>query len=165
MTPNTPTLHMLCGKIAAGKSTLAHHLAQAENTVRLAEDDWLAALFEEELKTPQDYLRLSDRLRDIIGPHVVALLGEGLSVVLDYPANTVAQRRWMRGLLDQSGAAHRLHLLDPPDAVCLARLHRRNAGGDHPFAATEEAFHRFARHFQPPTPEEGFEILRYEQAQ
>ncbi len=30
------TLHLLCGKIASGKSTLATRLAEAPNTVRLS---------------------------------------------------------------------------------------------------------------------------------
>lgn len=41
----TPTLHMICGKIAAGKSTLAARLAEADRTVLIAEDDWLGALY------------------------------------------------------------------------------------------------------------------------
>ncbi|MEG2632911.1 MAG: AAA family ATPase, partial [Comamonas sp.] len=38
-------LHMLCGKIAAGKSTLARQLAAAPRTVRINEDDWLSSLY------------------------------------------------------------------------------------------------------------------------
>ncbi len=33
----SPTLHMLCGKIAAGKSTLAASLASAPRTVLIAD--------------------------------------------------------------------------------------------------------------------------------
>lgn len=77
MAPTTPTLHLLCGKVASGKSSLAATLAA------------------------------------------------------------------------------------PPDAVCLVRLRARNTQGDHAFAATEEQFHRFARHFVAPTPDEGFTIVRY----
>ena len=40
-----PTLHFFCGKIAAGKSTLAAKLAEQEGTVLIAEDAWLAALY------------------------------------------------------------------------------------------------------------------------
>lgn len=41
MASNPPTLHMLCGKIASGKSTLARRLADADSTVLLVEDEWL----------------------------------------------------------------------------------------------------------------------------
>jgi len=36
-----PRLHMLCGKIASGKSTLAARLGSAPGTALLAEDTWL----------------------------------------------------------------------------------------------------------------------------
>lgn len=158
---DTPVLHMLCGKIAAGKSTLAATLARAPGTVLISEDDWLKALFADEMTTGADYLRCSARLQTAMAPHVAAVLRAGVSVVLDFPANTVAQRRWMRGVVDESGAAHLLHLLDVPDDVCLDRLRARNADGNHPFAATEAQFRRFSKHFVAPMPEEGFTILRH----
>lgn len=160
-TPDGAMLHMLCGKIAAGKSTLAAQLGRAPGTVTLSEDAWLAGLFADEMTSVAGYVRCAARLRGVIGPHVADLLAAGVSVVLDFPANTVETRAWMRGILDRTGAAHRLHLLEVPDAVCLARLRARNAGGAHPFAVTEAQFHRVTAHFEPPRPEEGFAIERH----
>ncbi|PHP67432.1 cell division protein ZipA [Zhengella mangrovi] len=161
MSQSSPTLHMLCGKIAAGKSTLASRLAGSERTVLIAEDDWLDALFSDQMATIADYVRCSGKLRAVMGPHVSALLEAGTSVVLDFPANTVGNRDWMRGILEASGAAHQLHVLTVPDEVCLARLARRNAGGDHPFAVTEEQFHRMSRYYVEPTAGEGFNIVSH----
>lgn len=164
--PSSPaTLHMLCGKIAAGKSTLAAALARETGTVLIAEDDWLNALFAGQITNGADYVRHASRLRQIMGPHVASLLNTGLSVVLDFPANTTETRQWMRGILEATGAMHQMHVLDAPDALCLARLRARNAGGDHPFAATEAQFHRFSRHYAPPTPGEGFTIVRHEMSE
>ena len=43
---NTSTkLIFLCGKMAAGKSTLASDLAKRENAILLVQDDFLNALF------------------------------------------------------------------------------------------------------------------------
>lgn len=153
---------MLCGKIAAGKSTLAARLGSASGTVLIAEDAWLGVLFADQMQTATDYVRYAAKLRTIMRPHVVSLLNAGVSVVLDFPANTVENRAWMRGILDASGAAHRLHVLDAPDELCLARLRERNAQGTHPFAVTEEQFHRFSRHFEAPSPEEGFTIVMHD---
>lgn len=164
MSPPKPTLHLFCGKVAAGKSTLAAKLADRDATVLIAEDDWLAALFAEEMSTPKDYVRYAAKLRWIIGPHIVSLLKAGLSVVLDFQANTVESRAWMRAILEQTDADHALHMLVPPDETCLARLRARNAGGDHPFSVTEAQFHRIAQHFVPPTPEEGFDVVVHDQA-
>ncbi|MYM54170.1 AAA family ATPase [Thalassovita mangrovi] len=159
MSLTSPTLHMLCGKIAAGKSTLSSRLEGQDGTVLIAEDDWLNALFAEEMATAADYVRYAAKLRQAMGPHVAALLNAGVSVVLDFPANTVENRAWMRGILQATGAAHQLHVLDVPDEVCLARLRARNAQGDHPFAATEAQFRQFSKHYVAPSPEEGFDVV------
>ena len=154
------TLHMICGKIAAGKSTLAAQL-EGEGAVRLSEDSLLATLYPEEIRSPRDYVQYAARLRTAIGPHVVGLLQAGVSVVLDFPANTITNRDWMRALFTEAGADHQLHLLNVPDAVCLARLHARNAAGDHPFTATEEQFRLFSAHFVAPTAAEGFTVVTH----
>ena len=161
MTQALPTLHLVCGKAASGKSTLTASLGQAAGTVVIAEDDWLAGLFADEMVSISDYVRCSAKLRAVMGSHVVSLLGAGLSVVLDFPANTVANRAWMRGIAEGAQAAHRLHYLDVPDDICKARLRARNASGMHPFSVTDEQFEQLARHFVPPSEAEGFVIVRH----
>ena len=156
-----PTLHFLCGKIASGKSTLAKRLAAEPETVAISEDAWLESLFADELQTLEDYVRCSGRLKAAMKPHVAALLQTGVSVVLDCPANTRGQRRWFREIVETTGVAHTLHFLDVPDEACLARLHARNASGDHPFAVTEALFHEVTSHFTAPSAEEGFNIVRH----
>jgi len=47
------------------------------------------------------------------------------------------------------------------DALPLERLRARNAHGDHPFAVTEEQFRQFRKHFTPPSPGEGFNIVEH----
>ena len=158
----SPVLHMLCGKIAAGKSTLAADLSRSPQTILIAEDDWLNLLFADELVSLPDYVRCSSKLAKIMAPHVAALLNAGVSVVLDFPANTVEQRAWSRGILEKTTAAHQLHFLDVSDEACLARLRERNCQGDHPFAVTEAQFRQFSSHFQAPLLGEGFNVVRHE---
>jgi predicted kinase len=152
---------MLCGKAAAGKSTLCARLARTPGTLVISQDPWMAALYPDELQTIADYVRLIPRLRAAMGPHIAGILQAGLSVVLDWPANTVATRGWMRGIFEAAGSAHKLHWLDVPDAVCLARLKARNAAGAHEFALTESQFHELTRYFEPPTADEAFDLVRY----
>jgi len=159
--PPAATLHLLCGRIAAGKSTLARALGQRPATLVIAMDDWMSTLYPTENQTIEDFGRLSARLRAAMGPHVVALLRHGLSVVLDFPANTVMWRSWMRSLITESGAAHELHWLDVPDAVCKQRLRQRNAAGDHPYEVSDEDYDLFMRNFVPPNPDEGFHVIRH----
>lgn len=154
-------LHLLCGKIAAGKSTLAASLAVAPDVVLISEDAWLARLYPDEIHSVADYVRCAARLRTAMAPHVEGLLRAGLSVVLDFPANTVANRAWMRGIIDRSGAAHQLHVLDVPDETCRARLRHRNAAGGHDFAASDADFDIISSYFVAPAADEGFNIRRY----
>ena len=155
----TATLHLLCGKIAAGKSSLAAQLGAAPLTVIVSEDQWLFHLFGAEMATVEDYVRCAAKLRKAMAPHVVDLLRAGMSVVLDYPANTLANRAWMKGIAEEAGVPHQLHWLDVPDEVCKARMRARNAAGDHEFAPTDEHFDLITAYFVPPTAAEGLEIV------
>lgn len=161
MPPASPTLHMICGKVASGKSTLCAKLGQSPNTVVIAEDDWLAALYGDEMSSLSDYVRCTARLRAIMGPHVTALLEAGLSVALDFQANTIESRAWMRAIAESANASHVLHFLDVPDATCKARLKTRNATGEHPFSVTDEQFEQLSKHFVVPSDDEGLTIVRH----
>jgi predicted kinase len=119
---NTVTLHFICGKMAAGKSTFARQLALSE--------------------------------------HIVALLRGGVSVILDFPGNTRNQRRWFRQLIDRAQPAHELHYLDVSDDVCKAQLRERSKAlpPGSPFT-TDAEFEVITRYFQPPSIEEGFNVV------
>ncbi|MBV8521366.1 MAG: ATP-binding protein, partial [Acetobacteraceae bacterium] len=151
----TPVLHMVCGKVASGKSTLCAELARAPSVLVITMDHWTSKLYRDELKTIDDLVCLLPRLRAAMGPHLVELLRAGFSVVLDWPANTVKSRAWMRGVFEAAGASHKLHLLDVPDEICLQRLSARNTGGTHEYRVSQAEFEQLSRYFEPPTPAEG----------
>jgi len=159
-----PTLHLVCGKIGAGKSTLSQQLALKPRHVLISEDAWLAALYPGEIHSIADYLQRAAALRNVLADHLRALLQAGVSVVLDFPFNTPASRAWAREVFSPVGAAHQLHFLDIADEVCKARLRARNALGEHPFQASDLEFERTPRHFVAPAAEEGFVVMRYTEA-
>jgi predicted kinase len=154
-----PTLHLICGKIAAGKSTLTARLGALPDTIVVSEDEWLARLYPGEQNSLADYVRNAGRLRSAMAPHLVALLRAGTSLVLDFPANTPASRAWMRTLFEEAGVAHQLHHLDVPDEICKARLRERNASGKHQFTVTDEQFDLFTSHFSAPEAHESFNVI------
>ncbi|PCE23286.1 cell division protein ZipA [Paraburkholderia acidicola] len=156
---NTAVLHMLCGKIASGKSTLTKHLARTENAVVISEDVWLTHLYPGEIRTLEDYVRCSVRIRRVLSEHVQALLSAGVSIVLDFPFNTRNSRAWGRELFSGAWVEHRLHYLDVSDDVCKARLRARNASGEHPFKATDAEFDQITQYFVPPSSAEDFYIV------
>ena len=159
MPASNATLHMLCGKIAAGKSTLSAKLGRAEKTLVISEDRWIDQLYRPELKTLADFFERCERLRATLAPHVVDLLRADVSVVLDFHANTVRSRRWMRALFEEAEASHRLHFLDLPDEVCRARMHARKAAGGS--GVSDADFDHVTSFFVPPDPSEGFNVIRY----
>lgn len=159
----TPTLHAFCGKAGAGKSTLAARLAQQHHAVLISEDIWLLRLFGDQMTTFDDYLRVSVRLRTVVGPLAVDLLRAGQPVVLDFQANTRALRGWFRSVFEAAPAAHVLHCLEASDALCLARIARRNVErpeGSH--VISEAVFHHVTSLFEPPGADEGFNLERHD---
>ena len=159
MSSKESMLHLVCGKIAAGKSTLTDALGLVPGAIVVREDYWLARLYPDEQNSLADYIRNSRRLRDAMTAHLIELLKGGMTVVLDFPANTPASRAWMRTLFEAAECRHTLHYLDVPDELCKARLRQRNDGGGHEFNVSDEDFDLFTSHFVPPSPDEGFEVV------
>lgn len=159
MPSNDTTLHLVCGKIASGKSTLVTELGRCPGTVIVREDFWLSRLYPGEQNSVADYARNATRLRDAISSHLVDLLRNGLSVVLDFPANTPSSRAWMRTLFEDADCLHQLHYLDVTEQVCKARLKRRNEDGEHEFIVSEDAYDLFTSYIVPPSADEAFNVV------
>ena len=161
--PTPGKLSFFCGKMAAGKSTLAKQIVARTDAILLVQDDWLTHLFPDEIVDVDAYRKYSRRLSAALTEHVSMLLARGLDVVLDFPANTRAQRAWFRELIDRAHAPHELHFVDAPDALCKAQLRERSSGlADGAAWTTDAEFDAITRFFEPPAPEEGFNIVRHE---
>ena len=156
-------LIFLCGKMAAGKSTLARDLARRENAVLMVQDEFLDHLFPGEITDIPGFIKCSARLRSAIGPHVSALLSKGISVVLDFPGNTRAQRAWFRELFERANVGHELHFVDASDALCKRQLEERSKDfrPGSPWT-TDAEFDAITVYFQPPSEDEGFNVVRHE---
>ena len=157
------TLHFFCGKMAAGKSTLAIELAKDNNAILFIEDDWLSHLYPEEITDIQEYIRYSARLKNILSGHVVSLLSHGVSVVLDFPANTKDQRNWFRTIYERANVSHTLHFVDVSNDICKRQLKERSKDKPEGSAFTSDAeFDAITKYFQAPSEDEGFNIIRYQ---
>ena len=161
--PQTAALHMVCGKIASGKSTLTARLAAAPRTVLLSEDEWMACLYPNEIHTLGDYVSRTARIRQLLTDHIKTLLAADVSVVLDFPFNTINARTWGTSLFQAVGCEHRLHYLDVSDQICKSRLKTRNMSGEHPFQTSDEEFDQISGYFVPPADSEGFNLIVYDE--
>ncbi|MFK4135293.1 AAA family ATPase [Pseudomonas luteola] len=154
------TIHFMCGKMGAGKSTFAKSLAESSGAVLLSEDDLLRGLYPGEVTDLGSYITLSGRIKDTLADHIRALLRQGISVVLDFPGNTLNQRIWFRELIESSDAPHQLHYLDVSDETCRRQLReRRSINGGDPLQ-DDATFDALLAYFAPPTPEEQFNVVR-----
>jgi predicted kinase len=155
-------LLFLCGKMAAGKSTLARELAVRENAVLFVQDEWLDALYPSAIVNVATYLEYSGRINKTLAPYVVTLLSRGISVVLDFPGNTRNQRAWFRDIVDRAGADHELHYVDTDDTICKTQLEARSANLPPGTPWTSEAdFDLISSHFRPPADDESFNVVTH----
>jgi predicted kinase len=119
------TLYLLGGKMGSGKTTLARKLASEHGAALICEDEWLMRM-QVQINAAEDFIFYARPLRAALTSHIVQLLKLGMSVVLDVPANTVEDRRWMRALFEHAKVRHELHCIIVPDDVCISRLRIRN---------------------------------------
>ena len=155
------TLIFFCGKMGAGKSTQSRQIAQSRNAVLISEDEWLESLFPGQITSFEDYLKFASRLKPLITSHVQNILRTGTNVVMDFPANTVSQRKWFKTIFSEIDAPHELIYLDVSDEICLGQIKQRRM--ELPKRAlfdTEEIFHHVTGFFEEPGANEGFNIYR-----
>jgi predicted kinase len=156
-------LIFFCGKMAAGKSTLARSLAVRENAVLLVQDDFLNALFPGEITDIPGFVKCTSRLKDALTINVCALLSRGISVALDFPGNTRVQRACFRELVERANVEHELHFVDASDALCKSQLRERSKGLAAGTPWTRDAdFDAITAYFQPPSEDENFNVVRHE---
>ncbi|WP_343563968.1 AAA family ATPase [Kiloniella sp. b19] len=155
------TLVLFCGKMGAGKTTKAREITLERGAVLLSEDEWLAALYPDQISTLADYSACSGLLKTPIRALVQSVLSAGVDVVMDFPANTLSQRTWLRSLCAEVEAPHELFYLDFSDERCLAQIaKRRLEQPDRAKTDTPGMFHLVTGYFEEPSPEEGFHLIR-----
>jgi predicted kinase len=59
-------------------------------------------VFPGEVTNIETFVECSSRVKNALMPHICALLSKGISVVLDFPGNTKAQRARFRELIERT---------------------------------------------------------------
>lgn len=158
---STGMLTFFCGKMGAGKTTRALELAQAGNIVLLSEDEWLKSLYPGEVTSIESYVKCSTRLKPLVKGLVQSVLSTGTDVVMDFPANTVSQRKWFKSIYSEISAPHQLIYIEASDNVCLYQIRKRRIEQPQRAATdTEEVFREITRYFVEPAEAEGFDIKK-----
>lgn len=156
MSDAPPRVHLLCGLVAAGKTTHARRLEGEVPAVRFTLDEWMLRLYGLRYDDPEYVARL-DGCTSLVWDTASQVLRLGHDVVLDWNQWSVDRRRAWRERAESAGFRVLLHHLDVPLGTAIARALGRDAAGVH--LIDEAGVRHSAAIFQPPTPDEGIEIL------
>lgn len=135
-------------------------MAVQKNAVLISEDDWLLSHYLDQINSFEGYLKFSAIIKPFVKSHVQKILQTGTSVVMDFPANTVGQRAWFKGLCVEINCAHELVYLDASNEQCLTQIaKRRDEQPERVQFDTEAVFNQVTQYFEPPLDSEGLTIM------
>lgn len=120
----------------------------------------MSRLYGAELKSPEDFSRLSERLRLCFETLIVDMFQRGNSVIWDFPANTADLRAMVMSVVARGNASYCLHYVDAHPEVCRSRMHLRNQSMSHEFKVTDNQFDFWNGQFAPPSTQEGLSNVR-----
>ncbi|MBM7788785.1 AAA family ATPase [Tenggerimyces flavus] len=154
-----PRVHLLCGLVAAGKTTYARRLEAELPAVRFTLDEWMLRLYGLSYDDPAYVARL-EGCTSLIWDTAVQVLRLGHDVVLDWNQWSVDRRSSWRERAAASGCRVVLHHLDVSVETATERARGRDEEGGAGVHRVDDAGVRHsATIFEPPTAEEGIEIL------
>jgi len=117
ITRNTPTVFMLSGFIASGKSSLARVLRDAHDAVIFSPDEWIVELFGRSFPVER-FQDVGDLVKDLIWTSARELLGlHRRSVVLDFSLWTRNDRDFWRQRILQDASSWFQHCPHKDDSV------------------------------------------------
>lgn len=150
---------MFSGKMGAGKSTKSKQVSQERNAVLISEDEWLSKLYPNQITSFDDYMHYSSLLKPLVKSHILDILKTGTSVVMDFPANTVKQRKWFKELIIEANAPNELIYLNVSNDICLKQIEKRRLERtERAIFDTESMFIEVTKYFQEPDQSEGFNL-------
>ena len=155
-------IHLICGPIGAGKTTIAHQLAEQHGAIRFSEDEWLSHLFipdapENLLDEPMEMVAAwaterYQRCRGQIWPLCEQLLKQGMHVVLDGAAANKEQRDKIREKAIKTGVGFKLYYVTTDTETRRSRVLERNVKGGKTYSieVTPEVFELMENFFEIP---------------
>ena len=156
------TVHLLYGLAGSGKSTLARELCANGAGVRFTLDEWMLRLHPELSIEDPAYGEHAAVVRDLIWSLAAQVLATGAVAVLDWNSWSVERRAWVRERAQDAGADVVLHVLTTGIEEATSRAAAREAAGATlAHRITREGNEHLASLLQPPSADEGLEIIRH----
>jgi len=123
-------IHLICGPVGAGKTTVAKALCREVQAIRFSIDEWMTTLFTPDLSGDIEYdwaMERIARMESLIWSQVVQLMSLDVDAVLDLGLLQRAHREKFYQLAKRGGFAFCLHHVDADRDVRWARVLGRNA--------------------------------------
>lgn len=161
---NLGILYFFAGKMGSGKSTKSKQITKHKNAVLISEDEWLELLYPTQIQSFDDYLKYSKQIKPLVKKHIQTILKTGTDVVMDFPGNTVNQRKWLLNIASEINANHQLIFLNLTDEQCIKQiLKRNNEDPSREHFDTIEMFNYVSSFFEVPHDSEDLNIVEIKQ--
>lgn len=155
-----PTIHLLCGMICSGKTTLAARIQRETGAFPLSVDELMLSLFEPYMGDA--YAPTLEKATEYLYRQAERLLCAGMDVTLDFGFWTPESRRTARARFEDAGFHVLLHYLPITPEEWERRVERRNAevaaGKRFVYSLDANMRKTFPARFIPPTQEE-YDVL------
>jgi predicted kinase len=154
-----PAVHMICGTLGAGKTTLARRLAGETGGIRFSLDEWIMQLFGTEVPEPMQFPwwhERAQRCSSQIWPLCTQLLSHELDVILDFGFALRQHRAEYLALAHAAGAQVKLYVVNADAELRRQRVRARNEQRRETFAltVTDGMFDGSETCWEPPTSDE-----------
>lgn len=116
---------LLCGKVAAGKTTYAKEMAKKQRAVILSIDDLVVRLHDH-CEGRAKLFAMETAIRDYFTGLIVQLIEQDVTCILDHGHWTRASRQQMIEFCQTHDFPLRIVLLECPKDIRLERLQKRN---------------------------------------
>ena len=156
------TVHLVCGFLGAGKTTFSRELAERLGAVRLSVDEIYLRLFSDGPTYDVNQAALA-RVFGVLGDLWPEVARAGADVVLDFSFWERRRRNEARERARSVGVETHLYWVRCSDAQAIARCLERNGKSD-AFMFSEEGYWTQKARFEPPEPEEPYELVDTERS-
>ena len=151
----------LCGKLCAGKSTIARQLAAQCDGIILSTDQVLRSRYPQEHF--ENYEGILAGIREELYTQAVALSKAGRTAILDWGFWERDQRDSFRKRFKEDHVEARWLYICPPDAQWRSYIQKRNEevlrAPSAEYYIDEGLLKKCIENFQEPSPDEGMEVI------
>lgn len=156
----TPTIHIICGFIGAGKPTFARRLEAETGAVRITKDAWLIRLIGHD-PAIEGYAELDRRVCALSRELAFDLASKGIDVILDEGFWSRQERADLKQRVRDVGAEPVVYFVDTPIDVIRERVaHRNEHLTEDAFVISSEMLEGYLPFWEPPAADEDCVIVR-----